>query len=333
MRYNVIAFALLFIILSIASLYSIILYQQVLAQDAQEGQLLSQVKVTRLEYNSSELTRTNSESFLCNIEYNNPTNSTVRLSSIHVEGKSAAGVYPGTVLLNSGYSIVSVELSPKLPNGTSPVFYIKAHVSLSISGRVLSSAVQGGKIENYVIGRTTWNPTYGLLSYYSTLAAVVWIVGLGPAFVVMLFVSRTKLQVERWAAGVFAVNAFSVFAAFVLEFLPKPSPSVYSNYIPPGAGSFFAMIFLYSIFFLGLILGGGLNLYAIVSLLRHSQGAKERSFLAGGFMIVGFILSFLASFSMMFFYYWNSIAFWVFALIAAVNALTWLRLRQIHTNK
>lgn len=156
---------------------------------------------------------------------------------------------------------------------------------------------------------------------------------MGPAFVVMLFVSKTKLQVERWAAGIFAVNAFSVFAGFVLQFLPKPSPSVYSNYIPPRAGSFFAMIFLYSIFLLGLILGGGLNLYVIVSLLRHSPGAKERSFLAGGFMIVGFILSFLASFSIMFFYYWNSIAFWVFALIAALNAVTLLRLRQMYLNK
>jgi hypothetical protein len=157
----------------------------------------------------------------------------------------------------------------------------------------------------------------------------VWIVGLGPAFVVMLFVSKTKLQVERWAAGVFAVNAFSVFAAFVLQYLPKPSPSVYSNYIPPGAGSFFAMIFLYSIFFLGLILGGGLNLYAIVSLLRHSPGAKKRFYLAGVFVIVpALYLSFVLVFRDL-----DSVVFWVSVVLVLVNVITLLRLRQIYLNK
>ncbi|MCW4001253.1 MAG: hypothetical protein NWE93_13550 [Candidatus Bathyarchaeota archaeon] len=337
MKFKLAAFVLLFTVLSILSLYSFQMYQQILSQDAAEGELLSQVKVVKLDYNFSDLFDADSGgSILCNITYQNPTNSAVELWDVRVEYYTnpvhwgfpkAYGSYTSAFMLNSrSSSTISVEVNVQEANNTSPAFRIMTDAGYDISARELGSTVQGRKINNWVNGRSHADQTYGLLSFYSTLSTIVWIVGIGPAVAVMLFLSKGKTQVRRWAAGVFALNLFGIFALLLLWYLPKPLPSVYSNYFPLGAGSGFAEW----VFLLGLILGGGLNLYALSLLFRDSQHAKIMSFLAGGFMIAAFILSFFGSTT--FASYWNNSAVWFFPALAAVNALTLLRLRQYPEN-
>lgn len=104
---------------------------------------------------------------------------------------------------------------------------------------------------------------YFVLMNQQALAATVWIIALGPACVVMLYMSKGKLQVYWWAACIFAVNVYSVSAASFLWY-----------FRPLGAVSGMTEGFFNLVIPVGFFLGCGLNLYALVSLLRQSQHAK-----------------------------------------------------------
>jgi hypothetical protein len=163
----------------------------------------------------------------------------------------------------------------------------------------------------------------------------VWIIGLAPACAAMLLVSKAKLQIERWAACVFALNLYGGVATLCLVLWPNPSPSImyYGGSILAGGAAGMAEGFFSTAPILGGIFVCGLNLYALTSLLRQPQRAKNRVYFACIFMIaVGIPLSVFAWAK----YYFSNpfgVYFWVFVVIAAVNALTLLRLRQIQSPK
>jgi hypothetical protein len=351
MKYKVAAFALLFVALSILALYSIVMYQQVPIQEDQAGQVLDQVKITRFEYNSSDpylITGTYTDaSFLCSITYDNPSDKQITISGIEVfyyrsttESKYAYivadGFTNGPSVLNPGSSIFPIELkynqwTTNLPetNNTTPFFHINTIISQGPYTRYIGSNVSDNRIENTVDEQSVQNAIYNLRSFYSTLAVSVWIIGLQPAFAFMLLVSKSKLSIERWAACVLAVNVFSIIVACFMWYFPQHRPvetSFTSGHGSGGVADAFANLLL-SLAFIGV---GGLNLFALASLLRHSPRAKSLTYLASGFMAAaGFILSFVW-FSP---YGWPSISFWVAVVLAAVNVITLLRLRLIYLSK
>jgi hypothetical protein len=163
---------------------------------------------------------------------------------------------------------------------------------------------------------------YSVLMYQQVVAAAVWIIGLGPACVAMLFVSKDKLQVERWVACIFLLNLYCILMAFIIVNLPQPEPSLF--YYIPGSGGISEGFNLFM--FLALILYGGLNLFVSLTLFFQFSVAKKASYVTCGLTIAGFIVWFVAGG----FILKDNLSLWVFALVAVVNALTLLRLRQIH---
>jgi hypothetical protein len=142
MKTKVAAFVLLFVALSVLSLYYVLMYRQVVAQDAEEGQLLNQVKISKIEYNSSDLTIINgtpSGNFSCNITYNNPANSTCHLGIMELGyylnqrpafQTTSCYYYPDLIVLNSGDSVITKVLysnsyydNISTTDGT-PIFYL-----------------------------------------------------------------------------------------------------------------------------------------------------------------------------------------------------------------
>jgi hypothetical protein len=352
MKIKITVFVVLFVALSIGSLYYVLMYQQVLVQDAQETQLLSQVKITKIEYNSSEPTLINGTTFVnfvCNITYNNPTNSTcyLRIMGIkYLRNQTTTFYIPfiyyrDMIVLNPGNTVITEKLDNTAKATETydayPVFSLTTCVAQEGHGRYFHSVVQDNKTDNSVYGRTLGDQTYDLLSNYSNLAAVVWIVGLGPALTVMLLVSKGKQQVERWAACVFAFNILCASAAILLTLWPKPPPSIvdytYSSSFVGGVGYSEGVGFFLTVTILGGIFGCGLNFYALKLLLNHSQSAKNRSYIAGGYMfIAGLILSvFIQAIGL--FSQWFNIVFWTFVIIAIANAVALIRLRGVYKQK
>jgi len=337
---------MLFVALSTLSLHYVLMYQQVLAQDTQEGQLLSQIKINKIEYNSSDPTvimgTKSGGSFPCNITYENPTNSNCTISNIEVvydrkgtfEHGIAYGGSPSTILLNSTSLTITINMNyanltrPPTTNDTIPVFDITTVGRHGSTARELETTFRGGEIENS-IARMRFDQTYSVLSSYSTIAATVWVIGLGPAFVVMLFTSKGERQIKRWASFIFLLNFYSGIILAILPHLPLPGPRI--NYTPTSpegesiAGGVLNMVTLLALLY------GALNLYLFIRLFFQSRLKKTLSYIVLGSVIAVFIFYFLAGLG-----YWLSnidFGFLALAVLAGADAITLLRLRQICLNK
>jgi hypothetical protein len=163
-----------------------------------------------------------------------------------------------------------------------------------------------------------------ILINQQTLAATVWIIVLGPACAAMLFISKNKLQIKRWAACIFAVNVFSLTIAWLFGYYPHFIQPSFSGH-GASVADFYGPLFILVIF----IVGYGLNLFAILSLFLGSLLAKSGGYLAGGFIAVAgsyisFILFFSGELSSDYLFFLGSVT------LVVVNVITLFRLRQIN---
>jgi hypothetical protein len=332
------AFVMLFVVLSLVSLYSVVMYQKVLAQDAQEGQLLSQVKISRIEYDSSD-PKTNTGAsdgiFLCTFTFDLPANYSCRLPYFDIgyyrygatDSYAIASGFFSKISINSSNSTFTVEMSyvgnnAEAANNTTPVFRISAVVMHDIAARELIIESHGGKIENTLYGRANQDQTYDLLALYANIVAYVWIIGLGLASAAMVLKSERTRQIERWVACTFLLNIYGVIAVLILSRLTLPEPASVSHYMPLGNMGDASVSFFYYLSIL--IIYGVPNLYLFITLFFKSRSNRG--------LIWGVCVLTIAAFAL-----WigsgglvvmGNLSFWAFTVIAVINAVTLVQLER-----
>ena len=283
-------------------------YQNVIATYASQAQIMNQITLVKVEYNTSDpltITGTHSPgSFQCNFTVMNPTNYSIGFLGIEAEYLRSG--YPGllyeialgsnsggTPMLNPGNSAFTVQLSyitySELPpsTNTTPVFWVSIQLKREFSGRIVTADVTDSKITNEgAMARPLEDQTFDLLSTYSALAANVWIIGLSPVIIVGLAKSG-KAKTDRLAALTFLLLAYFILCIFLLSKLPYPQPYQVSRFSLPATGGLAGLEIIIS---WTLMTGAGLSLLTAIGLFFHRPWAKYLAYTTGGLTVLSSLL-------------------------------------------
>lgn len=285
-------------------------YQNVIAADASQAQIMNQVTLVKVEYNTSDpltITGTHSlGSFQCNFTVMNPTNYSIGFLGIEAEYLRSGGGYLGLLYviaqgsngggaptLNPGNSTFTVQMSyitySELPPnmGTTPVFWVSIYLKREFSGRIVSADVTGSKITNEgATARPLEDQTFDLLSTYSALATNVWIIGLSPIIIVGL-AKPGKARTDRLAALTFLLLAYLIICILLLSKLPYPQPYQVSGSSLPATGGLAGLEIIIS---WTLMAGAGLSLLTAIGLFFHRPWAKYLAYTTGGLTVLSSLL-------------------------------------------
>jgi hypothetical protein len=296
---------ILALILAFLSVFFGFQYQNVLAADSQQAEIINQIRLIKVAYNTFDpliYTGTKNGGFFeCNFTIENLSNHTVtmlEISSTYLRKKEpqlyivAQGVYvfPGenlslgnrTFTLKMNY-VSYTELPPD--NLTTPLFWVEISVKYQFSARNLSATASDSAVENNgAIARPQSDETYTLLFMYSALIISAWVLGMGAVLIVMLSkAEKTRFEVERLAGLNFLLLAFFIFCLLLFSSLPYPPPYMAVGFSPPATGGIAGLHGLIVIF---LELTAVLNTLTAIELIFHQRWARI-------LMLAAFLLSVL----------------------------------------
>jgi hypothetical protein len=140
----------------------------------------------------------------------------------------------------------------------------------------------------------------------------------------LLIISKSKLSIKRWAAGVFGLDIYGVIITIILTYASQPPPVETPSFSGHGSG-YIALAFLNLLLLVAVIIVIGLSAVAIARMLRNPS-SNEAPYLAGVCIVIGLLFYYFGgdwmTYSRIFF------AFWVFILLACINVIALLRLRK-----
>jgi hypothetical protein len=337
---------LLFVILSAFFAFQ---YQSIMATDSRQGEIISQIRLTEVEYNSSEplicLNAENGEFFECNFTIENPTNHSVTLLSVsatyqrETPSLSLYLIARGSCSYNLNldprkytftlkmYCLTYTEKPPpSIP--TTARFHVDITVKYGFSARILWATVSDSTVEStWVVARPLNDETYPLLFMYPVLIIGTWTIGTGATLIVEFTKAKEVRKIEQLASANFLLFALFVFSILLLPSLYFPPPYRVSEFSPPATGGLAGLTIFVEILFRFVIAS---NMITAIGFFLHRRWARTLAlaifilFILSIFyanLILGLFIPSFADISIL-------ILFISFAIIGATTTITVLKLRK-----
>jgi hypothetical protein len=266
--------ALILVIFAILSVLFAFQYHSVLTADAQQGEIISQLRLVKIESNTSEpqsYSELNGTAFESNITIENPNDRLISVYEIwpryfrekDYDGLTsqyliAEGFYLGneTTLYpsNSTFNIEMQYRSPielTSPGSTTPYWFVTLRVKCGFSARLLEITGLGSiqtctDFEEQVgTARVDSDETYPLLFAYLTSIIGTWIIGTDTMLIIELARAKDLKKIKRLETVNFVLLGLFVLCALLLPLVPYPSPSMaYYGPILPGSGGIGVILIL-----------------------------------------------------------------------------------------
>jgi hypothetical protein len=285
-------------------------YQNILIADSAEGQLMNQIRLVKVEYNSSDpltITGTHDGGFFnCNFTIQNPTNSSfdfLGISALFYRDRSHAlyliaqgGGSGGDQQLTPGNHSFSVRMMylsyTELPpdNFTTPVFQVTTTVKEGFSARNVYAETSGSVITNWgATSRSETDETFQLIYTYASLPMVTWILGLSLTLIIELITARrTSSEIEQIAGFSLLLIPIFILCIWSLQWIPYPQPYRATGISVPSGGVAGLMI-LVTIFFAAMT---ALSLASAFGFLFHQGWAEATAILVAVLFAISFFLPF-----------------------------------------